>query len=792
MSLADSQSDSAARTRKRDANARDANQRDTSELPDDPRLMAAVQEYLKQLEAGQAPNRQEFLRRYPDLMGPLAQCLDGLELVHKAAVRKKPSADGAADGAPEIGEALPANPLGDFQIIREIGRGGMGVVYEALQLSLGRSVALKVLPFAATFDSRHLDRFHREAKAAAQLHHTNIVPVYAVGVERGVHFYAMQLIEGQSLATLIHQIKRQETAKQETKGKNPASGTGASEAVGSATGPFLSGSLGAPPGAAAVETASPLSLELTTHRSTQHAKFFHTVARFMVQAADAVEHAHQFGIVHRDIKPANLLVDVHNRLWITDFGLAQFHEDAGLTQTGDIMGTLRYMSPEQASGKKVLDHRTDIYSLGATLYELVTLESIFPGRNRQELLHQIINEEPRPPRSLETTIPVELETIILKSVSKSPADRYGSAQEFAADLQRYLDDKPILAKRPSTVERVRKWSRRHPAVVGAALVILFLSVVGLLVNNWLIAGEQAKTHAALKNERARAAQARQAVDLLMDIADQELANQPFTHGIRRRILQAALVYYKEFLETQAGDEDAHAQLQAGAERARNLLAELSTLENLNLIGMATEPDVQKDLQVTDAQKADLTELDRSVFRRKRGWEHRPSTAKDRGEQLEFAKNQEAKLKTILGDDGFARLRQIELQTQGPRAFHESYAVEVLKLSPEQKQQIREFKDVAMTDARACFSETETHDSKRKIALLVDSTKLEQITRTEVKSIIGILSPQQQQQWQELIGPAFEGKLTRPNFGFGPGPKKGPPPKDDRGPKGPPPGEFGPP
>ena len=278
----------------------------TDELPDDPRLMQAVQEYLKQLEAGNAPNRQEFLRRYPDLMEPLAQCLDGLELVHHAAVRKKEPASGpAADG----GDGLPANPLGDFQIMREIGRGGMGIVYEALQLSLGRRVALKVLPFAATFDARHLQRFHNEAHAAAALHHTNIVPVFAVGCERGVHFYAMQLIEGQSLATVIHQIKRQqpgdkskrtESRSQHSQGKETPS---KHHEGGDATGPFLAGTDSgshAPDGA--LDTVSPLSLALTTHRSSQHAKFFFTVARFMVQAAEAVEHAHQFGIVHRDIK----------------------------------------------------------------------------------------------------------------------------------------------------------------------------------------------------------------------------------------------------------------------------------------------------------------------------------------------------------------------------------------------------------------------------------------------------------------------------------------------------------
>ncbi len=523
------------------------------ELPDDPRLMQAVQEYLKQLEAGQAPNRQEVLRRYPDLEGPLAQCLDGLELVHKAAVRKRNSLSGHGGSAPGAGDVMPANPLGDFQIMREIGRGGMGIVYEALQLSLGRRVALKVLPFAATFDAKHLQRFHNEAQAAAQLHHTNIVPVYAVGCERGVHFYAMQLIEGQSLATVIHQIKRQES---QTKGERSDIPIERADG-GTATGSFVTVS-GTGQGSPEVdlETDSPLSVALTTQRSNRHAKFFPTVARFMVQAAEAVEYAHQSGIVHRDIKPANLLVDVHNRLWITDFGLAQFHADAGLTQTGDILGTLRYMSPEQASGTKVLDHRTDVYSLGATLYELVTLEPIFPGRNRQELLQQIINEEPRSPSTLEKSVPLELETIILKAVSKNLADRYNSAQELADDLQRYLEDKPILAKRPSLMERTRKWSRRHPSVVIAGIVILFLCLVGLGINNWMIAQEQAKTQQALQHEKDRAMEARRAVGDLVEIAGSELADQPQLEGLRKRLLRTALTYYADFIATHGDDPSA--------------------------------------------------------------------------------------------------------------------------------------------------------------------------------------------------------------------------------------------
>ena len=178
-------------------------------IPDDPRLAQAVREYLKELESGRTPDRRQWLDRYSDLADVLDRCLDGLELVHQAAPLASPLSGNVPRLMGSANDPISASPLGDFQIVREIGRGGMGIVYEAIQLSLGRRVALKVLPFAATFDAKHLQRFRQEAQAAAQLHHTNIVPVYAVGCERGIHFYAMQLIEGQSLDVLVRQLRQE-------------------------------------------------------------------------------------------------------------------------------------------------------------------------------------------------------------------------------------------------------------------------------------------------------------------------------------------------------------------------------------------------------------------------------------------------------------------------------------------------------------------------------------------------------------------------------------------------------
>jgi serine/threonine protein kinase len=392
---------------------------------DDPRVVEALDEYVAALEAGHKPDRQGFLARHADIAPALAECLEGMDaLRHSKSASHRPGNGGSAPA-----DWQPGASLGDFRIVREIGRGGMGVVYEAEQISLGRRIALKVLPFALTLDARQLQRFKNEARAAAQLHHQNIVPVYYVGSERGVHFYAMQYIEGQSLAEVIHGLRQ---FTQSGQGRAATAAAHQPGPHGESTGPFLPTRP-----ATAVTTAVRSTDPLTTAYSTHSPAFYPAVARLAVQEAEALEHAHEYGVVHRDVKPANVMVDVHGHLWITDFGLAQFQADAGLTQSGDLLGTLRYMSPEQAAGRRiVLDHRTDVYSLGATLYELLTLQPPFEGTDRQTLLHQILHDEPRPPRALRKSIPVELETIVLKCLDKDADRRYTTARELADDLGR--------------------------------------------------------------------------------------------------------------------------------------------------------------------------------------------------------------------------------------------------------------------------------------------------------------------------------------------------------------------
>jgi hypothetical protein len=254
------------------------------------------------------------------------------------------------------------------------------------------------------------------------------------------------------------------------------------------------------------------------------------VAHLGVQVAEALEHAHQAGVVHRDIKPANLLIQGEPgasapevRVWVSDFGLARLGSDAGLTMTGDILGTIRYMSPEQALAKRVpIDHRTDIYSLGVTLYELLTLERAYPGRTREEVLRQIAFDEPRPPRRLNKAVPAELETIVLKAMAKNPEERYATAQELADDLKRYLEDKPIKAKRPSLRQRAQKWARRHKTVVRAGLVVLALGVVALAVSTALIWQKNQELEQSLEREwRLREQERRNAYYQRIALADRE-------------------------------------------------------------------------------------------------------------------------------------------------------------------------------------------------------------------------------------------------------------------------------
>jgi serine/threonine protein kinase/WD40 repeat protein/tetratricopeptide (TPR) repeat protein len=448
---------------------------------EDPRLVRALEEYLAALEAGQRPDRRAFLARHAEVAPALAECLDGLEVLHQPRSRLEYHSNGCASTlVDEVGQSAL---LGDFRIVREIGRGGMGVVYLAEQVSLHRSVALKVLPLAATMDPRQLERFRHEARAAGLLHHQHIVPVYGVGCERGVHYYAMRLIEGCSLAAVIEGRRRE-----------PA-GVG-HWALGISHGASASASTNA-------QCRIPNAFGPGTVPSRRTEQPFRRVAELVAQVADALEYAHAMGVVHRDVKPANLLLDAGGNVWVTDFGLARLGESSGLTISGDLLGTLRYMSPEQAWARHgLVDHRTDVYSLGATLYELLTLRPAVDGTSKQEILHRLTFEEPISPRKIDRSIPAELETVTLKAMARNVPERYATAGELADDLRRWLADRPILARPPGPWQRLRKWSLRHRPLVVALGAFLVLLVAGLCLGTVAYGVRKGE----LADERSRLAQ----------------------------------------------------------------------------------------------------------------------------------------------------------------------------------------------------------------------------------------------------------------------------------------------
>jgi tetratricopeptide (TPR) repeat protein len=546
-------------------------------------LGQVLDDYAERLGRGEQPCVEEYARRYPQFAAVLRLTLPALEAVRPGV------GETATDEAPAA-----RGCLGDFRIVREVGRGGMGIVYEAEQLSLKRRVALKVLPLAPALGPRQLARFQNEAQAAAQLHHTNIVPVYAVGCERGVHYYAMQLIDGQTLAQLICTL-RQQAGLEPPPGPAPAAGPPgqpapepSAPAQGGAdlplTAPYAPGH-GAPP-AGAAETAGAGVAALSTERSARGPAFYRAVARLGAQAAEALEHAHQLGVVHRDVKPGNLMLDGRGNLWVTDFGLAQVQSDSRLTMSGDLVGTLRYMSPEQALGQRGgIDPRSDVYALGATLYELLTLRPVFEGRDRAELLRQIAFDEPRPLRRVDRAIPPELDIIVLKALAKGPAERYGTAQEVADDLERFLKDEPIRAKRPSLVQRLRKWSRRHKPVVAASATIL-LALLMLSVGAGLWYQRQ-----WAERERDAAAALAQAETFLDEGGNQR--SNPAHWQARALLAQGAVKRAQGLLAAGRSSEKLAEQARQLRERADTEVADSTMLGKLERIRLA-KSEVSKD------------------------------------------------------------------------------------------------------------------------------------------------------------------------------------------------------
>jgi serine/threonine-protein kinase len=381
------------------------------DLPEDDQLVRLLDDYLEQLQAGQQPDREAILRQHPELQSAL-DCLDALEGMASSAIS-------SGEMKPEFPSSITRLPcdFGSYELIEEIGRGGMGVVYKARQKSLDRLVAVKMILASHLASEEHVRRFQVEARAAARLRHSNIVHIHEVGQVHGQHFFAMEFIDGVSLAQRLAQ-----------------------------------GPIEQP-----------------------------TAARLVCQVARAVAHLHREGVVHRDLKPSNILIDSEGQPYVTDFGLAKFFSGSGdPTATGVIAGTPSYMAPEQAAGHgSQVGPASDVYSLGAILYELLTGRPVFREETPLDTLMQVLTGEPIPPRKVNAKIPRPLELIVLKALARAPEDRYSSADALADDLERFLRGEAIRARPPHLVQRIWTWSRREPALATrlAALGVFYL--VGL-------------------------------------------------------------------------------------------------------------------------------------------------------------------------------------------------------------------------------------------------------------------------------------------------------------------------
>jgi serine/threonine protein kinase/WD40 repeat protein len=518
-------------------------------------------EFAERFRRGERPSLAEYTELYPELADEIRDLFPTLAMMEQLGTGGDRPSDHET-GRSQHRQSMP-DRLGDYRILREIGRGGMGVVYEAVQESLGRHVALKVLSHSRQLGPIQLIRFQREARAAALLHHTNIVPVFGVGVHEDVHYYAMQYIQGQGLDSVLRELirVRGEAIQEKSIPDVEPDNLSASLASGLLTRGFQAdpvladaaaivpapaektraSSGGTVPTGKAVVSSIDASSSSSSILGHKEAKYFRSLARLGMQAAEALAYAHSHGVVHRDIKPANLLLDLQGTIWVTDFGLAKAEGSDELTSTGDVVGTLRYMAPERLQGKA--DARCDLYSLGVTLYEMLTLKPAFTASYRAQLVSAILHVEPVRPRKLDPQIPRDLETIVLKAIAKNPADRFSTAGEMARELGRFADGRPIHSRRASAPERLWRWSRRNPAVALLTLLAAILTTV-LAIGSTAAAWKFREQRDAVQREQQNT-QAKLGESLLLQARAMRYSGQPGRRAGALDILTKAAVIARD-------------------------------------------------------------------------------------------------------------------------------------------------------------------------------------------------------------------------------------------------------
>lgn len=450
-------------------------------------LIEAIEEFSRAQERDSSLTIDQFANRYPDIRNELIGCLKPFKEFSQTEL--------APNEAQESTEGIANNlgSLGDFRLLAEIGRGAMGIVYRAEQISIGRLVAVKTLPLAAILDTEHIERFKNETRAAGNLHHDNIVPVLSVGEERGVYYYAMKLVDGVNLAEAF---------------ENQNAATESSD--GSPT-----GTIEVDLGINSTDVVNQALEDTWISRPTP--KNVREIARIGADVAKALEHAHVHGILHRDIKPSNLMLDKTGKAWVTDFGLARLDSQSALTRTGDVVGTLRYVPPEALeSSSNFVDHRCDIYALGLTLYELLTGRKAFNGQRKEQLVRQILLEEPPRLRTLDSTIPLDLQTIVEKATAKEARARYASAAAMAADLEAFLESSPIRAKPLGIGARLARLKKRYAVAIYS---VAFATLSCTLIACVLLWQEAARTDSALQTANANADKAEANLDTTLQLLD---------------------------------------------------------------------------------------------------------------------------------------------------------------------------------------------------------------------------------------------------------------------------------
>ena len=433
--------------------------RDDKQLPSDEHteyLAELADEFSQRLRDGNPLDVEALIEQKPEVGDEVAEILETAAMLERMREQQI-----LAAGGPAIGRRVPEQ-LGEFKIIREIGRGGMGIVFEAIQQPLNRRVAVKVLPKAALWDAGSIARFRREAATAARLHHSHIVPVFGVGEHDGSHFYAMQFIEGETLASLIESVRTGNRTRE--RGKTTlAEPTPRSRCV------------------------------LPSERDAYHT----SIAQMISDAADALDYSHAQGTLHRDIKPSNLLLDFHGHLWIADFGLALPSDGWLGSHTETVAGTPHYMAPEQFDGRP--EQRSDVYSLGLVLYELLTLQPAFGQANG----HRHATRQVPRLRSIDPAIPHDLETIVLKATAIEASDRYANSGDFAKDLKLFAAGRPIRSARTSPIRRLSMWSRRNPVVAGVsgiATTLLVALITTLIISNMRVRNANESSLASARSE----------------------------------------------------------------------------------------------------------------------------------------------------------------------------------------------------------------------------------------------------------------------------------------------------